>query len=229
MLFSLILKLASKLTPFIVSLRKPYSAPRVQCFIKSTIERVGGRLLSPWGWGRSCTLPVGTPLSSRADTSEPRRENPPTGRFSSCRGKKDLFRNCANAQKGRVALLPIITLGHASQKSQWESFVIEGEAELGHHVAKLYAPVKKLGLLHFTASSSSATPLQALSQSQLRVRVPDLTLVREELPVFTLKKWVRIRHLPRQGWMGWLKGHFSFLLTGIRLTQQPVILIWNSE
>lgn len=39
-----------------------------------------------WKFRGSC-LPAGTPLSSRAETRQPRRENPPTGLFSSCKEK----------------------------------------------------------------------------------------------------------------------------------------------
>ena len=63
---------------------RPHSLAHHQ---QSITGRAGGRTLR-WGWGQSCSLPVGTPLSSRADTREPRREKPPTGRFSSCKGKE---------------------------------------------------------------------------------------------------------------------------------------------
>lgn len=42
--------------------------------------------INVWMFRSSCS-PAGTPLSSRAETRQPRRENPPTGLLSSCKEK----------------------------------------------------------------------------------------------------------------------------------------------
>lgn len=162
--FSLILKLASKLTPFMVSLRKPYSAPTAQSFVGRALLRVqegglrsqAGAKAGPYRWERHCP-PEQTRVNHEGKTHPLAGSLPAEGRRP--------IRNC-EWTKGKSCTLAY----NHPQLCQPKKSARVMYNELGLLAANLQAPVRKFGL--FLTSYSRATALPDPRPPLWSVRAP---------------------------------------------------------